>query len=372
MQEQDIISFLRLQCIDGVGDVTSKRLISHFGSASNVFKASFGELQRVKGVGEVLIKNILDPCFLDKAEEEYKYITDNKINFCTYLCDLYPENLKSLLDSPIVLFWDGNIALNDKKIISIVGTRQATSYGIGFCQNFLQELSLYKDELVVVSGFAYGIDIAAHKKAIELGIQTVACLAHGLDHLYPSSHKKYRDAMVKNGGFFTDFWHNCRFDRKNFLKRNRIIAGLSQATILVESALEGGGMITASLAGKYKRKVFALPGRATDPYSQGCNSLIRDKAATILTSTSFFIESLGWDRQAVEKKHSPISKSPLLFSLPKNHQRVYEHLQRNGNKSIDELCVELSIPVFELSDILFQMELDGLIVALAGKVFSIS
>ena len=259
---------LALQRIPNLGDISAKKLLCKMGSAEAVFKEKKSNLAKIDGIGLLRLKDINLGKQFEEADAELKFIEENNIEYIYFKDKTYPEKLKHCLDGPILIFHRGNIDLAAKKIISIVGTRKITSYGNAFCEDFIAEIAPVNP--VIVSGLAYGVDICAHKAAIDNNLQNIACLAHGLNQIYPKSHKKYISKIEENGGFITEFWSSDIFDRNNFLKRNRIIAGLSEATIVIESAEKGGSLVTADIANSYNREVFAVPGRATDsPFSKG-------------------------------------------------------------------------------------------------------
>lgn len=368
MHQQEIIALLALKNTPNIGDITAKKLIAHCGSAELVFKEKIQKLSRIEGIGKVILTNLSNPKYRNEAEKEWEYICKNNIQFHTFFDDDYPINLKQIIDAPVIFFSNGNINLKDKKCISIVGTRQITSYGLAFCEKFIEELSVIEN-LVIVSGFAYGVDIAAHKFAMENNIQTIACLAHGLDTIYPAPHKKYYSQMLENGGFITDFWHKSKFDRKNFLSRNRIIAGLSDATIVIESALKGGSLVTADMAFGYNRDVFAVPGRASDTYSQGCNHLIKTDKARLINNAADVIYYMGWDSLPTKEKNI----QPQLFTeLTTEEEFIFNYLKNNGKQIIDIIARDCNFPIYKLSHLLFQMEMKGIIRPLPGKIFSVA
>lgn len=364
----EIIALMALKNTPHIGDVTAKKLIAHLGSPSAVFSQKRSAIERIDGIGKAILSHLLDTKYLKEAEKQWQEMSDNGINFCVYNQPDYPLNLAQAVDSPVIFFHKGNIRLQNKKIISVVGTRQITSYGIAFCQKFIEDLLSLKEDLVIVSGYAYGVDITTHKLALENGIQTIACLAHGLDNTYPSVHKKYNEQMLNNGGFITDFPYNSHFDRKNFLSRNRIIAGLADATIVVESAIKGGSLVTADIAFSYDREVFAVPGRTTDIYSAGCNKLIRENKAQILTSADDFLKSMNWD---LEEKKPKLVQAQLFVELSVEEEIVYKFLKTNGKENIDVISRQCEIPIYKLSNLLFQMEMKGVIFPLPGKIFSV-
>jgi DNA protecting protein dprA len=366
MKEEDVIALLALQHTPNVGDITAKKLIAHYGSPAAIYHEKKHKIARIGGVGNVILQHLFDPIHREAAEKEWQYIQDHHIRYYTFFDNDYPANLKQIIDAPILFFSRGNIDLAGKKIISIVGTRQATSYGSAFCEKFVEELS-HMEDLVIVSGFAYGVDIIAHKAAIRHGLQTVACLAHGLDTLYPASHKKYANQVEACGGFITEFWHQSKFDRKNFIGRNRIIAGLSDATIVIESALKGGSLVTADMAFSYDREVFAIPGRADDIYSQGCNRLIKTDKARLITSAADLIYYMGWE----VAKSSPKVITPELFvELSPEEETIAASLREQGKQTLDDLAKDCGMPVHKLSNLLFQMEMKGVVRPLPGKQFT--
>jgi DNA processing protein len=300
MTENELFHLLALVKIEGVGDIMAKKLISHCGSAEKVFQAKPNFLRNIDGVGKVLLQNLKNPSVWALAKYEMDYIKNNNIFCSSYLEENYPDRLKYCIDGPVLLFSLGVINWNNKKIISIVGTRQVSAHGMDFCKKLIQDLAPLNP--IIVSGFAYGVDIVAHQAALENNLQTVAVLAHGLNQIYPKSHKKYVSKIEQNGGLLTEFWSTSSPEKENFVKRNRIVAGISEATIVIESAEKGGSLITALLANDYNRDVFAVPGRTTDKYSQGCNNLIKTQRAHLLTSAADLIYILNWEIHNQEKQ----------------------------------------------------------------------
>ncbi|TGD58692.1 DNA-processing protein DprA [Flavobacterium humi] len=365
MTENELHYLLALQKVDRVGDIIAKKLLNHCGSAEGIFKAKTTQLAAIDGIGKVLLKRLANPDIFSQAEKELRFIRDNNITVSFFREESYPEGLKHCTDSPILLFTSGNINLKQKRIISIVGTRQVTPYGMDFCRKLIADLAPL--DPVIVSGFAYGVDILAHQSAMENNLQTIGVLAHGLNQIYPKSHKKYKPQMEGNGGFMTDFWSTSHPDRENFIKRNRIVAGISEATIVIESADKGGSLITANMANDYNRDVFAVPGRTSDKYSQGCNNLIKTQRAHLLTSAADLVYMLNWD---MEKKEKQIQKQ-LFVTLEPEEQLVFDFLQKNGKEQMDLMAVHCGLPVFKLSSLLLNMELKGIIRPLPGKMFEI-
>ncbi|WPO80068.1 DNA-processing protein DprA [Flavobacterium sp. KACC 22761] len=363
MSDQELFYLLALLKVDGVGDIMAKKLLLHCGSAEAVFKAKAVQIASIDGIGAVLLKNLKDKSAFEKASLELEFIRKEKINVSYFQDDDYPDRLKHCIDAPVLIFTSGNINLKNKKLISIVGTRQVTSYGIDFCKKLIEDLVLL--DPVIVSGFAYGVDIVAHQIAMENNLQTIGVLAHGLNQVYPRTHKKYIAKMEENGGFITEFWSSSNPDKEKFVRRNRIVAGMTEATVVIESADKGGSLITANLANDYNREVFAVPGRVSDRYSQGCNNLIKTQKANVLTSAADLIYVLNWD---LENKPKPIQRQ-LFVELDSDEEVIYNFLIKNGKELLDIIALECNFPIFRLSGILLNMELKGLIRPLPGKMF---
>lgn len=365
MTEPEIIAALRLQAIPNIGDITAKKLISHCGSPTAVFKDKPQHLLKIEGIGQFTLKGLHDAMYLDEAECEYRFISDENIQTSYFMDEDYPTYLKHCVDGPILIFKRGNINLREKRIISVVGTRNITSHGTAFCEAFVEEIAPL--DPILVSGFAYGVDIGIQRAAMKKGLQTVACLAHGLNQIYPKAHKKYVGDMERNGGFITEFWSSSNPDRENFLKRNRIIAGMSEATLVVESAEKGGSLVTADLANGYNREVFAVPGRCTDKFSRGCNDLIKRQKAHLLTSAADLIYLLGWELE--EKKEKVAVQKQLFIDLDATERSVHSYLQLNGKKLLDTVALECNLPIHKTSSTLLNLEMKGLIRPLPGKLF---
>ena len=354
---------MALQSVEGVGDIVAKKLLAHFDNAEAVLKAKSHQLASIDGVGAVLLKNLKDTSVFKKAQMELAFIQSNGITVTCFQDEDYPKLLKHCFDRPLLLFSAGKINLHNRKVISIVGTRQITSYGADFCRKLIEDLAPL--DPVIVSGFAYGVDIVAHQQAMEHGLQTIGVLAHGLNQMYPKVHKKYMTKMEENGGFMTSFWSSSNPDKENFVRRNRIVAGMSEATIVIESAEKGGSLITANMASDYNRDVFAVPGRTTDKYSQGCNNLIKSQKAQLLTSAADLIYNLNWDLQAQTK---PIQKQ-MFVVLDPEEQKIYDYLLQSGKEVLDTIALACNFPVYKVSSVLLGMELKGVIRPLPGKLF---
>ncbi|OXA79375.1 DNA processing protein [Flavobacterium aquidurense] len=363
MSDQELFYLLALLKVEGIGDIMAKKLLTHFGNPEAIFKVKNHQIAGIDGVGSVLLRNLKDKTVFEKANKELEFIKLNAINVSFFQDESYPDRLKHCIDSPVLIFTSGNINLKNKRLISIVGTRQITSYGMEFCKKFIEDLAPL--DPVIVSGFAYGVDIVAHQLAMDHSLQTIGVLAHGLNQIYPKTHKKYSARMEENGGFITEFWSSSNPDKEKFVRRNRIVAGMTEATIVIESADRGGSLITANLANDYNRDVFAVPGRVTDKYSQGCNDLIKTQKANVLTSAADLVYVLNWD---IEKKSKPVQKQ-LFVELEVEEQKIYDFLLSNGKELLDIIALKCDFPIYKISGMLLNMELKGVIRPLPGKLF---
>lgn len=363
MRHTDLFYVLALQKVEGVGDIVAKKLLSHCGNAEEVFRTNASKLKGIDGVGTILLQNLKDKSVFEKAERELRFIESNGIMPLFFQDENYPERLKHCIDSPVLLFSSGNIDLKGRKIISIVGTRQVTSYGMEFCKKLIADLAPL--DPVIVSGFAYGVDIVAHLAAMDNHLQTIGVLAHGLNQIYPKPHKKYVGRMEENGGFLTEFRSTSNPDKENFIRRNRIVAGISEATIVIESADSGGSLITANIANDYNRDVFAVPGRVTDKYSQGCINLVKQQKANLLTCAADLVYMLNWDLV----KESRAVQRQLFVVLDSEEQKIYDFLQGNGKELLDIIALRCGFPIHRISGILLTMELKGVVRPLPGKLF---
>jgi DNA processing protein len=355
---------LALQRVKNLGDASAKKLVRVVGSAEGVFKEKKRNLLKIDGIGNFKLKELSESLQLPKAEIELQFIQDHAIS-CHYFLDQgYPEKLKHCLDGPILLFERGSVNLHQKKIVSIVGTRKVTTYGASFCQQLIADLAPLNP--VIVSGYAYGVDITAHKAAIDAGLQTVACLAHGLNQVYPKAHKKYISKVEAYGGFLTEFWSSEAFDRTNFLKRNRVIAGLSEATVVIESGEKGGSLVTADIANSYNREVFAVPGRTTDTQSKGCHNLIKRQQAHILTSAADLLYMLGWELEPQKEK---AVQTQLFVTLNNEEQKIMEYIKTQDKVLLDAIAIACKLPTFKVVTILLNLELKGVVRPLPGKLY---
>ncbi|MBK8883175.1 MAG: DNA-protecting protein DprA [Bacteroidales bacterium] len=365
MSEVSLKHKIALGLIPRIGDINARKLVSHFGGVEAIFQESYRNLIKIPGIGSGLAASITDRSYLDIAEKEAEYITRNNIKAFFYLDANYPFRLRQCDDSPVIFFFKGDCDLDSAKLISVVGTRNATLRGKELCEKFIGRLAEGNPDLIIVSGLAYGIDIAAHKAALSYNLRTIAVLGHGVKTIYPSVHTPVARSIVNNGGLLTDFLSDALPERNNFLKRNRIIAGLSDATLVVESGIKGGALITADIANSYNRDVFAIPGRPDDQWSAGCNDLIRNNKAALVERAEDIEYFLNWKS---EKSKLPIQRT-LFSELDENEKIVYELLVKNGELNIDTICRTTGIPVYKLSSLLLQMEFKGILKCYPGNLY---
>jgi DNA processing protein len=307
---------------------------------------------------------------MKRADFELQYMREHGIRALTLDSDDYPQRLKECTDAPIVLYYKGNADLNQAKIINIVGTRQCTQYGSDLIRHFIGSLRQYCPEVLIVSGLAYGVDICAHRQALECGYQTVGVLAHGLDQIYPYRHRETAAEMVTHGGLLTEFMTQTNADKPNFVRRNRIVAGISDACIVVESAAKGGGLITAEIAQSYDRAVFAFPGAVGMEFSEGCNNLIRDNIAGLISSAEDFVNAMGWhDEQLRQQSYADGIERNLFPDLSPDEQKIVDLLQKTNDLQLNILSVKCGIPISQLVALLFQLEMKGVVKPLAGGMY---
>lgn len=363
MDTLELQYLLALQKVPKVGEITAKKLLNHCQTAEGIFREKKQALLKISGIGTHIVTALKDSKFLSLAEKELQYIKDKNINYWYYKESNYPKRLQHCIDSPILLFHKGNMNINMPKTISIVGTRKATKYGIQSCENLIETIKVFNP--TIVSGFAYGIDITAHKSAFKNNLQTIACLAHGFNQIYPKTHDKYRALTEENGGFITDFWSDDPFDRNNFLKRNRLIAGLSDAIIVIESGEKGGSLVTADIANSYNREVFAIPGRITDSQSKGCLNLIKNQSAHLLSQPEDLIYMLNWQ---IEEVTQTVQKQ-LFVTLNEDEERIHQCLEKHTKVMLDDIALSCQFPIQKTSSLLLQMELKGVVRPLPGKLF---
>ncbi|MCB0754283.1 MAG: DNA-protecting protein DprA [Flavobacteriales bacterium] len=363
-QTQHLIA---LSMIPGLGDSRIKKLVAYCGGAKEVFSQPQHFLEKIPNIGSKIAASVSSKDVLLKAEKEIAFTEKNGVSIISFLDQEYPQRLKHCDDAPVVLYKKGAGSINPPKAVAIVGTRNATREGKEITEKLVEELAIAN--VTIVSGLAYGIDIAAHKACLKNNIPTIGCLAHGLDRIYPKLHERTANEMLENGALITDFPIGTNPDRENFPKRNRIVAGMADATIVVEAAAKGGALITAELANGYNRDVFAVPGRVSDPYSEGCNSLIKYLKAAMVTSGKDVLRSMGWDEKASAKK--PEVQKKLLINLTEDQEKVVSVLQQQEH-TIDRLSVLAELPMSKVATVLLELEFEGIVSNLPGKVYKLN
>lgn len=358
---------IALSMLPGIGGILARNVVAYVGSAEGVFKESLKSLLKIPGIGEVNARRIKNHNVFPNAEKELKFVRKYGVEVLFYTDKKFPRRLKACVDAPILIYTKGNMNLDEQRIISIVGTRNATDYGKQICDDLIQQFSVRNYKIVVVSGLAYGIDIQAHKSALKYNVPTSAVVAHGLDKLYPSLHTETARKMIENGGLVSDFPSSTKIDPSNFIRRNRIIAGLADATIVVESAAKGGALITAEIASSYNRDVFAFPGRSGDAYSKGCNQLIRNSGAALIENIDDLEYFMGWENDGKEN----IVQSSLFIELNPDEEKIVTLLRENGELFIDQISSEMSLPVSRVSATLLNLEFKNVLLALPGKMYKL-
>ena len=352
--------------VEGIGVTIARQLLDHFGSAKEIFNQPNNILHSLKTVGTQLISAKSDKGLFIDAEKEITYCDKNSIQVLSVSNDSYPRRLKQCSDAPIILYYKGNGVLNNPKVISIVGTRAATSYGKEICSSIVKELSAHN--ALIISGLAYGIDVQAHNASLNNNLPTIGVLAHGLDRMYPREHTSVANKMMEEGGLLTENRIGTHPDRENFPKRNRIVAGLSDATIVIESAIRGGSMITANIANNYNRDVFAIPGRIGNKQSEGCNHLIKINKAHLLQSVKDITYLLGWD--LIIKKPKAVQKQ-IFIDLNPEEKSIMATLLNEKNMSIDEIAIKANLPMSIVSTQLLLLEFKGVIKQFPGKKYEV-
>ena len=370
MVPDEVKYYIALTLIPGVGSILAKRLIAYCGSAQTVLTSTRSTLQKIPGIGSVLAGEIAahQQQALKQAELELLFVEKNNIKTYCYCDNNYPERLRHCEDSPVVLFAKGDIDFNRVKFLSVVGTRQATPYGQMNCEKIIAQLAERGHNPVIVSGLAYGIDICAHRATLQNKLDTVAVMATGLDKIYPFSHTATARQILEHGAWVSDFVSGTLLDRKNFLKRNRIIAGLSDATLIVESRIKGGALVTADIAMSYNRDVLAIPGRVGDLSSEGCNALIKQNKAALAETAADIEYALGWEQPA---GNAPAKQMTLFNDLLDEEKQIFTLLKEQDTVGIDMLSYRTNIPIGRLSALLLQMEFKGIVKNLPGKQYTL-
>lgn len=370
MAESELLYQIGLTLLEGVGDVWAKNLLAYCGSAKNVFDAKKSALVKIPGIGEALANSIIkQKSVLKAAEKELRFVHDKNLEPLFFTDEKYPQRLKYCADSPILLYYKGNANLNSQKIVAVVGTRQPSDYGREQTEKFINELK--GTGILVVSGLAYGIDVLAHKKALENNLDTVGVVAHGLDRMYPQLHTSISMKMQKQGGILTDFRSGTKPDAVNFPKRNRIVAGMCDALVVMESKRDGGSLITATIANSYNKDVFAFPGRVNDPLSEGCNGFIKSHKAALMESAADLFYIMGWETDTKSKKKKT-TQIPLLLNLSTEEQKVVDAFSGKSKLHMDEISYVSGFPISKVAAILLQLEFANIIRSHPGKIYSIT
>ena len=371
MNEKEIINSMVLARLNYYSLAAIKRLYQEAGSATTVVENRNNIRDIIPDATPKLVE-ILRDCEVmrPRVEEEMEFIHKNGIQALAFSDPHYPQRLRECDDAPLVLYYKGTADLNQKRIINIVGTRRCTLYGQDNIRRFIADLRRLLPQVLVVSGLAYGVDICAHRNALEQGLETVGVLAHGLDALYPHAHRSTAREMLQQGGLLTEFMSRTNADKINFVRRNRIVAGISDACILVESAAHGGGLITAEISRGYDREVFAFPGRVGDEYSEGCNNLIRDNGAVLLTDATAFVKIMGWEHDSTlaQAKNNGIEQR-VFPDLSAEEQRVVDTLRRNNDLHVNMLATQSGVSLSQLTALLFELEMKGIVKGLAGGAY---
>lgn len=364
--KNELLYQISLTLIEGIGDVTAKALLAYCGSASEVFKQKKLVLQKIPGIGNTLASAILKgKAAFQRAEQEIRFIEKQQIQALFFTDPAYPQRLKYCNDSPILLYYKGQASLNTEKIVAVVGTRKPSDYGKKLTEDFVNGLA--GSGIMVISGLAYGVDVLAHKTALDKGLETIGVLGHGLDRLYPSFHEGTAKKMQTQGGLLTDFMSETNPDAVNFPKRNRIVAGLCDALVVVESKRTGGSLITATIASSYNKDVFAFPGKANDPLAEGCNGLIKQNKAALIENTEDLLYAMQWQKTPAP---SPSTKQlPLLLSLSEEENKILALFEQKNPLHIDEICHASRLSSGTVATYLLQLEFNNLIKSRPGKLY---
>lgn len=362
----ELLMKIALNAIPNIGPKLVRRLVAYAGSVEAVFSEKKRFLEKIPGIGEVKASQFDAHKLLFEAEKEVNYIRKEGIQPLFYLDENFPYRLRECEDAPVIIYIRGEVDFQVPKVLSIVGTRKASEYGKACTEEIVGYLAECYPDLLVVSGLAYGIDITAHKAAMNNKLKTVAILGHGFTFLYPSLHTNYAKKIMKQGALVTEFQSHQKPDPGNFVSRNRIIAGLADATVVVESAVKGGALITAELANSYNRDVFAVPGRGTDTYSGGCNNLIKKNQAAMVEKGADIESAMGWFRK--KEKSGTIQKS-LFVSLTPEEEKILGYLEETGDSSLDEISMSLEMPVARTSATMLNLEFNGMVKNLPGNYY---
>jgi len=368
MQSSELTYQIALTLLDGIGDVLAKNLLAYCGSAEEVFKTKQTHFEKIPGIGPVLAKSITNSSALfARAEKELQFIRDRAIRPLFFTDAAYPQRLKHCHDSPAMLYYKGSADLNTARIVSVVGTRTPSGYGRELTEKLIEDLA--HSGIMVVSGLAYGIDITAHKAALKHDLETVGVLAHGLDRIYPATHAAYAKNMMEQGGLLTEYISETNPDRENFPARNRIVAGMCDALVVVESKRGGGSLITATIANAYNKDVFAFPGKVSDELSEGCNGLIKSNKASLMESAADLFYIMNWNEEVKPGKAS--GPAVPAYQLSSDEQKIVDAFSGKPRLHIDEICSATSFPAGKASSCLLQLEFSNIVSSFPGKMYGL-
>jgi DNA processing protein len=360
----DLLYLISLTQVPQVGSIHARTLLEHFGSAENIFKSSIHALEKIEGIGKIRARSIKSFRDFAGSEKEAAFLQRYNIRALSIQDPDYPQRLLTACDAPVLLFYKGNTSLNPPRSVSIVGTRRNSDYGKQVTEKIIQDLAPY--DVMIVSGLAFGIDAIAHKYALKQGLSTVAVLAHGLASLYPPEHSQLSKQILKQGGLITEYISHVKADKHHFPIRNRIVAGISDCTIVTETAVKGGSMITADLANGYHKEVFALPGRTTDFKSAGCNWLIRNNQASLLENIQGLVQSMGWEEK---KRINEKRQGELFIALTDVEQRIVDLLKEREQMHIDVINTTSGFPTSRNAGALLELEMKDLIYSIPGRIY---
>ena len=362
----DLLYQIALTLVPNIGDVHAKALVNIYGDAQSIFKAKRKELESIEGIGTIRAGSIKAFQNFQSSEDEIAFIEKYKITPLFITDKNYPQRLLNCYDSPALLYYRGNADLNTSKIIAVVGTRNNSDYGKTVCEKIMEDLA--SENILVVSGLAFGIDTIAHKAALKNNLQTIGVLAHGLDRIYPAQNKTLAKQMIEHGGLLTEFISHTNPDKQNFPKRNRIVAGISDAVIIMETGKKGGSLITAELGNNYNKDVFAIPGRVNDSKSEGCNYLIKNNKAALINGANDLLEMMNWkpvDKPAVKKQRE------LFIELTPDEKIVVVILQQQEAVHIDEMYFKSGLSSSAVAAALLMLEMQGVVASMPGKLYKL-
>lgn len=366
MDEKGLLYKLALALVSGVGPGLAQNLISHVGSVDDIFREKPVNLQKIPGIGPGLTKNIGNAEILKRAEQEISFILKNGISYSFFMDHNYPARLRQCQDAPVVLFYKGSMNPFPRRALSIIGTRNPSTRGRTLTRDWVREIANRDNSIVIISGLAYGIDIQAHEASLDFGLQTYAGLGHGFHTIYPAIHRSTARKIIDQGALMTDFFSYSKLEPKNFIRRNRLIAGMSDCTLVIESKDKGGAMVTADMAISYNRDVMAVPGRPSDDMSAGCNKLIRLNRAALVQSVEDVFFLMGWDDKQLEER---LRVPAPVIEMNEKEKTIFSQI---GSKSmsIDQISFHTKLSIPEVSAILLTLEFKGLVSARPGNSYS--